>query len=127
MKNKSTLKVNEIIEQKKFPKTLIKYNTDYNKDKNLITSFISKKNIVPKLKDEKEEFIKNKSNKNLIINNHQNIRMKKYLTSVTDKLISNLNNKINNNTSRNGSDLCRKSIKYGSNKNNNKSTTKYYL
>ena len=124
MKIKAVLKTNENIDQKKYRKNLIKYNTDYNKDKNIVTSFISKKNIVPKLKNEKEEIIKNKSNKNIIISNHQNIRMKKYLTSVTDKLISHINNKTNNNTSGNCSELHRKSINCCSNKNNNKNTTK---
>ena len=121
MKNYAILKENEINDQKKFHKTLVKCNTDNNKDKNIVTSFISKKSIVSKLKDEKEEFIKNKSNKNIIINNHQNIRMKKYLTNINDKLNSNINNKTNSNIRGRGSDLNRKSINSGgSNKNNNK-------
>ena len=130
MKIKQLLKKNDIIDQKKYRKTLIKNNTEYHKNKNIVTSFITKKNIIPKLKEEKqkEEITKNKSNKNIITN----IGMKKYLTSATDKLNTNvnlsnnkINNKINMNSSRNGSDLNRKSINYASNKNNNnKNTTK---
>ena len=127
MKIKQVLKANDINDQKKFRKTLIKNNTEYTKNKNIVTSFIAKKNMIPKLK-EKEEFTKNKSNKNIMVNAHQNIRMKKYLTSVTDKLNTNINlnnNKTNMNSSRNGSDLNRKSVNYISNKNNNnKNTTK---
>ena len=43
MKNKQNLKGNENNEQKKYKKSLLKYNTEYNKNKNHLNSFISKK------------------------------------------------------------------------------------
>ena len=113
------LKVNENNDQKKYKKNLLKYNTDYNKNKNknILPSFISKKNIISKLKEEKDEIMKNKSNINLM-NNNQNLKMKKYLTSINDKI------KSKNNTDLNKNDTHRKSINYNSNKNNNKNMTK---
>ena len=113
------LKVNENNDQKKYKKNLLKYYTDYNKNKNknILPSFISKKNIISKLKEEKDEIMKNKSNINLM-NNYQNLKMKKYLTSINDKI------KSKNNTDLNKNDTHRKSINYNSNKNNNKNMTK---
>ena len=112
------IKGNESNDQKKYRKNLLKYNTDYNKNKNILPSFISKKSNISKLKEEKNEITKNKSNKN-IMNNYQNLKMKKYLTSNNDKIKTKI---LDNN--KNGQILNRKSINYNSNKNNNKNMTK---
>lgn len=113
------LKRNENNDKKKYRKTLLKYNTDYNKNKNTLHNLISKKNIIPKLKEENDEITKNKSNKN-IMNNYQNLKMKKYLTTINDKVKIKANIDVN----RNGPLLNRKSINFNSSKNNNKITTK---
>ena len=126
MKNKS-LKLNDNIEQKKYRKNLVKYNTEYNKNKNTVSSIISKKNIISKHKDDKNELLKNKSNKN-IINTNQNTKMKKTLTSINDKLNSGnpIKNKSNTTSSKNESNKNRKSINLNKNinTNNNKNITK---
>lgn len=126
MKNKS-LKLNDNIEQKKYRKNLVKYNTEYNKNKNTVSSIISKKNIISKHKDDKNELLKNKSNKN-IINTNQNTKMKKTLTSINDKLNSGnpIKNKLNTTSSKNESNKNRKSINLNKNinTNNNKNITK---
>ena len=126
MKNKS-LKLNDNIDQKKYRKNLVKYNTEYNKNKNTVSSIISKKNIISKHKDDKNELLKNKSNKN-IINTNQNTKMKKTLTSINDKLNSGnpIKNKSNTTSSKNESNKNRKSINLNKNinTNNNKNITK---
>ena len=127
MKNK-TLKLNDNIEQKKYRKNLVKYNTEYNKNKNTVSSIVSKKNIILKQKDDKNELLKNKSNKN-VINTIQNTRMKKTLTSINDKLNSGnpIKNKANTTSSKNESNKNRKSINLNKNintNNNNKNITK---
>ena len=123
MRNKPILKSNETNDQKKYKKNFVKYSTEYNKNKNTISSFISKKNIIQKTKEEKEEFTKNKSNKN-IMNNNKNLRMKKYLTSINDKLKNNVKNKINLDN-KNESNKNHKNINVNkNNNNNNKNITK---
>ena len=127
MKNK-TLKLNDNIDQKKYRKNLVKYNTEYNKNKNTVSSIVSKKNIILKHKDDKNELLKNKSNKN-VINTNQNTRMKKTLTSINDKLNSGnpIKNKANTTSSKNESNKNRKSINLNKNintNNNNKNITK---
>jgi hypothetical protein len=127
MKNKS-LKLNDNIDQKKYRKNLVKYNTEYNKNKNTVSSIISKKNIISKHKEDKSELLKNKSNKN-ITNAIQNTRMKKTLTSINDKLNSGnpVKNKVNTISNKNESNKKRKSIKLNKNiniSNNNKNITK---
>ena len=126
MKNKSSLKGNENNEQKKYKKCLTKYNTEYNKNKNILASFVSKKNIIPKLKEEKEEITKNKSNIN-IMNIHQNLRMKKYLTNVNDKLNYNLKMKTNIDSNKNGVYPHRKSINFNKNNNCKNMTKQLYI
>lgn len=125
MKNKS-LKLDGNIEQKKYRKNLVKYNTEYNKNKNTVSSIVSKKNIISKHKDDKNELLKNKSNKN-IINTNQNTKMKKNLTSINDKLNSGnpIKSKANTTSSKNESNKNRKSINLNKNINiNNKNITK---
>ena len=126
MKNKSSLKGNENNEQKKYKKCLTKYNTEYNKNKNILASFVSKKNIIPKLKEEKEEITKNKSNIN-IMNIHQNLRMKKYLTNVNDKLNYNLKMKTNIDSNKNGVYPHRKSINFNKNNTCKNMTKQLYI
>ena len=128
MKTKHILKRNENNEQKKNKKSLTKFNTEYNKNKtNLnLNSFVSKKNIKPKLKEEKnekEEITKNKSNVN-IINNNKSLRMKKNLTNLNDKI----NHKIKINhidtNKKNRPFVHRKSINYNNVNKNTKNITK---
>ena len=124
MKNKLNLKVFEIKnnEQKKHKKSLIKYNTEY-KNKNILSSFESKKMILPKAEEMNDEIIKNNSNKN-INNNYNNLRIKKYLTNINDIPSNCLKIKINNN--KNGTFIHRKSINSNLNNkiNNNKNIIK---
>ena len=127
MKNKySLLKANENNEQKKYKKSLVKYNTEYTKNKNTLATFTSKKNIIPKIKEGKEEITKNKSNKN-IINIHQNLKMKKYLTSVNDKLNFDLKAKSNIDGNKNGVYPHRKSINYNKNNTCKNMTKQLYI
>ena len=121
MKNKQNLKGNENNEQKKYKKSLLKYNTEYNKNKNNLNSFISKKNIILKINEEKDEITKNKSNKN-IINTNKNLRMKKNLTSIIGKINTNLKIKNADSIIRAGPYLHRRSINY--NNKNIKNTSK---
>ena len=61
-------------DESKFKKSLLKYKTEYNKNKNCLTSLIQKN--IQKIKEEKDEISQNKSNKN-IIHNHKNLKLKK--------------------------------------------------
>ena len=123
MKNKQILKGNENNEHKKYKKSLLKYNTEYNKNKNNFYSFISKRNIIAKINEEKDEITKNKSNKNIISTN-KNLGLKKNLTSLVGKMNTNLKIKNFDSIIKAGPYLHRRSINYNNNNRNKKNMSK---
>lgn len=101
----------EIMNKKNIKKSLLKYNTEYNKYKNHLNTLISKRNIILKINEEKDEITKNKSNKN-IIDANKNLRMKKNLTNIIDKINTNLKIKNAYSIIKAGPYLHRRSINY---------------